>query len=366
MADLTQTIEEIEEEIRKTPYHKGTEHHVGKLRARLARLKDRQLEGVSKSKGSGAVGYAVKKQGDATVVLIGAPSVGKSTLINRLTNAESKVAPYAFTTVSVIPGMLKYNDAYIQILDVPGLIEGARLGKGRGKEVLSVARGADLLLIMTDVERVNSLDNLTHELEDAGIRLDKVPPEVRIDKKAGGGLNIQSNIKQVINKDTIKEVAGEFGLRNADITIKEKLTLERLIDAFSSSRVYIPSIFVINKSDLTQSNGSTTKAVTHPSTNYLSISAQNGSGLDKLREAIWKSLRLVRIYLVRPDDEPGMNNPIVMKEETTLADVAEKLGSDFSENKSLAKIWGPGAHFPGQEVSLTTKVREGLQVRFLV
>src|SRR3989338_8231290 len=170
MNDLNSQIADIEKEIRETPYHKGTEHHIGKLRARLSKLKDKALESQARGGGGGG-GYAVKKQGDATVVLIGPPSSGKSTLINKLTNAESKVAPYAFTTVSVIPGMLKYKDTYIQILDVPGLIQGAKVGRGRGKEVLSVARGADLLLIMTDVERAEILGNLTHELEESGIRI---------------------------------------------------------------------------------------------------------------------------------------------------------------------------------------------------
>ncbi|MBI2065954.1 50S ribosome-binding GTPase, partial [Candidatus Woesebacteria bacterium] len=175
MTDFGQQIEAIEKEIREIPYHKGTEHYIGRLRAKLAKLKDRLLEGGGK-KGGGGGGYAVKKEGDATVVLIGPPSSGKSTLINKITNAESKVAPYEFTTVSVIPGMLKYQDAYIQILDVPGLIEGAKEGKGRGKEVLSVARASDLLLVMVDVERKESLKKLTAELEGAGIRVNGTAP----------------------------------------------------------------------------------------------------------------------------------------------------------------------------------------------
>lgn len=361
MDPIEQQIEDIQEVLRKTPHHKATNGFIGAMRAKIARLKDRQIESGGKG-GGGGTGYNVKKQGDATIVLIGPPSSGKSTLINRLTNAESRVAPYAFTTVSVIPGMLKYKEAYIQILDVPGLIEGAKAGKGRGREVLSVARGADLLIIMTDTDRVALLNKMAIELEGAGIRINKERPNVIIEKRNEGGLEIQSNIKQVVDKDTIKEIAREYGIKNGLIKIKEKITLDRLFDAFSSSRVYIPAIFLVNKIDLLASNQKRGGLL---GSDFLYISADSNLGLDHLLEEIWKALKFVTVYLVRPDEEPGFNNPIVMKRNESLRDIAQKIGTDFAESKKLVKIWGSGAKFPGQEVSFSTEVSEGMQIRFL-
>ncbi len=361
MSSLNEQIEKIEEEIRKTPYHKKTEHHIGLLRAKLSKLKAKELETSSKKAG-GRGGYAVKKQGDATVTLVGEPSVGKSTLLNKLTNAKSKIAPYAFTTVSVIPGMMNYQDANIQVLDVPGLIEGAEKGKGKGKEVLSVVRGSDLLIILCDAKLESSLRLISDSMEMSGIRINKKPPNVVIDKKLRGSINILSNIKQDLDKETIIQVAKEFRVVNADITIKEKLTLERLIDAFSKNIVYIPTIFVINKIDLLTKSKLSEK---YKGKNIYFISAKKGIGLDNLRKKIWKELNLIRVYLVKTGEKPNTNSPIIMKAGNRLADVIAKIGTDFAEDKKRAKIWGPGAKFSGQEVSLQTKIKEGMKIRFI-
>jgi len=353
-------IKRIEKEIRDTPYHKGTERHIGLLRARLAKLKD-SLDNAGEKSGGGAGGYSVKKQGDATIVLVGPPSAGKSTLLNAMTNAESKVAPYAFTTLTVIPGMMNYHNANIQILDVPGLIEGAEEGKGRGREVLSVVRGADLLVIMSDVDRPQALPRIANALENNGIRINKTRPKVKVEKKLTGGLLVKTNLQQDFDKQTIKDIASEFGVKNAEITINQKLKLEELMDIFSKNRVYIPALFVLNKADLSAIDKDKALREEKP----IRLSAKDNNGLDRLRSEIWKNLDLMRVYLVRRDQAPNYDNPVIVKQNISLKELAETIGEEFAEGKTKAKIWGEGAKFPGQEVSLKTKIQEAMQIRFL-
>lgn len=361
MTDYLKQIADIEEELRKTPHHKGTDHFIAKMRAKIARLKDRQYESVVKSKGGGGGGgFGVKKQGDATVVLVGPPSAGKSTLLNDLTNAESKVAAYEFTTLNVVPGMMVYKEAYIQIFDIPGLIEGAKMGKGRGKEVISVARGADLLLIMTDVERIHLLEMIKKELYEAGIRINRVKPNINIIKKLEGGLEVKSNIRQEMDNESIKEIAHEFGIRNAEITFKEKLTMDELIDSFSPNRAYIKALFVVNKVDL---NTRFDRSKLPQDTVY--ISAEKKIGINDLVETIWEKLGLITVYLIKDDEELHFESPIIMRKDENIADILPKLGSTFQDKYKMAKIWGKAARFPGQEVPITTRLIDGLQVRFI-
>lgn len=175
--DISQKISHLEEEIRKIPYHKGTEHHIGRLKARLAKLKGKEKQ--IRKKG-GHFGFIPKKEGDATVVLVGPPSVGKSTLLRKLTKAKAEIKPWPFTTLNVIPGMLKYKGAHLQIFDLPGIIRGAAGGKGKGKEVLSAAKVADLLILMVDVKTAKTINNLLKELKEVG--LDKLPRLLVINK----------------------------------------------------------------------------------------------------------------------------------------------------------------------------------------
>lgn len=103
--------------------YSATEYHLGLLKAKLAKYRSQLLEPSKKSeKGEG---FDVLKSGDARVALIGFPSVGKSTLLSTLTHTESEAASYEFTTLTCIPGVIEYKGANIQLLDLPGIIEGA-------------------------------------------------------------------------------------------------------------------------------------------------------------------------------------------------------------------------------------------------
>ena len=154
----------------RTQINKATEHHIGVLKAKIAKLKKEQEFRTSK-KSTVSDGFDVRRAGDATVVLIGLPSVGKSTILNKLTSAKSSIGAYQFTTLTVVPGMMNYRGAKIQILDLPGIIKGASTGKGLGKRILSVARNADLVLLMLDVFQPYHEDVLVTELANIGIRL---------------------------------------------------------------------------------------------------------------------------------------------------------------------------------------------------
>lgn len=343
-------IERIEEEIQKTPYHKATQAHIGRLKAKLAKLRSSLDKQSGKSYGPG---FAVKKTGDATVLLVGFPSVGKSTLINSLTNAESKTGDYDFTTLDVIPGMLEYRGARIQVLDIPGMIADASRGKGRGRQILSVVRSADLIIILIDSE--GQLGTIERELYGAGFRLNQKPPDVRIVKKETGGLNINIAVKKPkLDRETVKDVLNEFRVHNADVIIRENITPDQLIDSLIKNIVYVPSVVVFNKIDKMDGIG-----FRKTGREIILISALKNRNLEALKEEIWKKLDLVRIYLKPVGKEPDMREPLIMKKGCTVMDVAGKILRAHSKGLKYARIWGASAKFPGKKVGPAHRLSDG-------
>ncbi|WP_188879384.1 OBG GTPase family GTP-binding protein [Halarchaeum nitratireducens] len=351
---LEAEIEELEEEIANTPYNKSTEAHIGRLKAKLAEKKEK-LEAQQAGSGGGG-GYSVKQQGDATVALVGFPSVGKSTLVNALTNADSEVGAYEFTTLDVNPGMLKYRGADIQILDVPGLIEGAAGGRGGGREVLSVIRSTDLIVFVLSAFEIDQYDRLYDELYDNKIRLDTEPPHVRISKKIKGGIDVNTSGDLELDHDTVRQVLREQGYVNADVTIRGNPNVDELVDGVLDNRVYLPSLTVVNKVDLIEpSYVDTVKENLRardidPEEDAVFISAHEEKGLDALKERFWDELDLIRVYMDKPGRGVDYDEPLILRRGETVDDALDKLGGDMDERFRFARVTGPSAKHDDQQV----------------
>lgn len=356
--EIKKKIEAVEKELHDTPYDKSSQFHHGVLKAKLARLKDSLEEKISGG-GGGGVGYAIKHSGDASVVLVGLPSVGKSTLLNRVTNAESKVGNYDFTTLGVIPGMMEYKGIQIQMLDLPGIIEGAASGKGFGRKVLSVIRATDLVVLLADVKRIAWLAKIRQEMENAGIRLNKKPPRIHVHRTAKGNIQIIDPFNS-LSTEIMEEAAREMGLDNAVIQLEEKIeTIDRFIDGLSRTRTYTPLVEVVTKID----EFPKTKLPVVEGRVY--VSADKGVGLEELKEIVWKRLGLVRVYLKRErTSEADKSEPLIMRRGQTLREALKKISTQMSEDVTRAFVWGREARFPGQEVSFKYEVFDEMEVWF--
>jgi len=348
MSSLEEQIAALEEELRTTPSNKATQLHIGRLKARLAVLR---LERETRAKGKGGgVGYGVRKSGHATVGLVGYPSVGKSTLLNRITAAESETGAYDFTTTSIIPGMLRWGGASIQILNMPGLVPGAARGRGRGREVLSVVRSVDLVLFMIDPDHTD-LRALVRELEGAGVRINGRPPRIVVQAGERGGLTVSSTVRLThLAGGLALPIAREFGLHNGSIVFREDATADQLIDTLAGNRVYVPALLVVNKSELLTPGQHAELARDLRLYEPMFVSAKEGSGLAELVERIGHALRFIRIYVKPPGRPPDREEPVILRQGDSVAALLRRLPAELERSFRAAQVWGRSARFPGQTV----------------
>ncbi len=345
-------LKELEEELGRTQKNKATEFHIGILKSKIAHLK--KAIAAPKKSGVSSASFDVKKSGDATVVFIGLPSTGKSTMLNALTGAKSKIAAYAFTTLTVVPGALDYRGAKIQLLDLPGILAGAKEGSGRGKEVLAVARNADLVLLLLDVFDPYYRPKLIEELEGIGLRVDQTPPNVLIHPKLRGGVNIHATAQLThLNERMIVGILHEHGIHNAEVMMRQDCTVDQFIDVLVGTRKYPVSITVLNKIDLVQP--AFLKAIPYK---FVPLSAEKGQGIEDLKAAIWDKLKMIRIYTKRRSEEAD-SAPMMMRNGSTIADACERLHRDLKKLFRYAQVWGPSAKFPGQKVGLEHVLQDG-------
>lgn len=356
MSSLEEQITEVEDEIRRTSYNKATSSHIGRLRAKVAMLR-LEREKRAKSGGRGG-GYAVRKSGHATVGLVGYPSTGKSTLLTAITGAKSASAAYDFTTLTIIPGMLRWGGASIQVLDMPGLVPGAAKGRGRGREVLSVVRSLDLVLFLVDPEHAD-FQGLRDELEDNGIRINQRPPKLVVTPLDRGGVSVSSTVKLTKLGDGLAAgILREFSMHNASVVFREDATPEQLIDVVAGNRVYIPALLAVNKSDMLDAAGQAKLREKFRTLSPQFISAKTGQGVAQLVEAIGKALSFIRIFLKPPGGEADKEEPLILRAGDRIEDLLRRLPTELGVHFRSAQVWGPSARFPGQTVGREHRLRD--------
>ena len=361
---ILEKIAEINAEMARTQKNKATEGHLGMLKAKLAKLRTQLLTEGQTGTGNGeGEGFAVAKSGDGRVALIGFPSVGKSSLLDELTKTESAVGAYEFTTLTCIPGNVMYKGTKIQLLDLPGIIDGASEGKGRGREVIAVAKTSDVVMMVLDAGAEHSKNHrgiLEAELEACGLRLNKTPPNITFTKKKTGGVKVNMTVPCTIMGETqeaaernICNILREYKIHNCELMIRCNCTPDEIIDMIEGNRKYIRCLYVYNKVD-TVTIEDCDRLARMP--NSMIISVHANLNLDRLLEQMWEYLGLTRIYTKRKGAPPDFTEPVVLtqgRRGLTVEAACKTISGDMLKIFNFAMVWGVSAKHSPQRCGLS-------------
>jgi len=152
-------------------------------------------------------------------------------------------------------------------------------------------------------------------------------------------------------------------LSNAIIQFGHKIeNVDRLIDGLSKTRKYMAAVRIITKIDTVLDKKRLDKM---EKDDVILMSADKNVGIDEFKEKVWLGLGLVRVFLKKERNmEADKNNPLIMKNNSSLDDVLKRISSQMRDDVNRAYIWGKSAKFPGQEVSFKFLVFDEMEVYF--
>jgi uncharacterized protein len=277
--------------LQEIPKHKGTDHLQASLKTKVAKLK-REIV-AEKTSGKKSRGVRIPRQGAGTAILLGGPNAGKSQLLAAFTRATPEIAPYPFTTTAPMPGMMPWEDVAVQLIDTPPItadfIESYAYG---------LIRAADVALLLVDLgadEGVEQCQDVLDKLGDTKTRLGKTSC---LDEDDVGLSYTQTLL--VPNKIDLPEAA------------------ERLELLHELCPIDLPE-FV--------------------------ISAKHGTGMEPLRNEIYRRMDVVRVYTKLPSaKEPDMDRPFTVRRGHTLLDLAGLVHKDYIKGLKSARVWGSAVH----------------------
>ncbi|MGA1979534.1 MAG: TGS domain-containing protein [Sedimentisphaerales bacterium] len=285
----------VERMLAVMPKHKGTDHLKADLRRKLSALKEAP---AGKGKGKHADIFHVQRSGVGQVVLLGTPNCGKSSVVAALTNAKVNVAEFPFATNAPVPGMMKFEDVHIQLVDMPP-ITADHSAPGQ----VGTYRNCDLIAIVIDLSAdvKQQLQICLDFLESRNLLIDEQTPA------ADGRGNV-------------------LGKKAFCICTKCDIAKAGALETLKESHKY-PFEFV-------------------------EISTKTCAGLDKLPALFFSLLGIIRIYAKPPGKKPDMNDPFTLPTGSTVMDMATAIHRELADKLKFARIWGTGV-YAGQNVQRT-------------
>ncbi len=299
-------IAALEEMLAIMPHHKGTDRLHAVLRQKIAKLSQ---EAERKLATARRAGFYISREGAGQVMLVGPANTGKSQILAGITEAIPEIAAYPFTTKTPVPGMMKFEDIQIQLVDTPPI------GYKEVRLLLSNAlRNADLIAIVIDLslEPTNQVEAALQGLRDARI--------------------------EPLTDDETQVTPGSYPRK---------------------------MLIVGNKNDMADSNENWERLRSQYAKLFplVSISAREGRGLEEFRRAIYQTLNIIRVYTKTPGSKADLTDPMILQKGSTLEEAAEALHKDFYQNLKYAVVWGSGK-YDGQRVSKGHILQDGDIVEF--
>jgi len=290
------------------PKHKGTEKLRAQHKARMARLKEEQQRKPVLGKAEQV--YTVKREGAGQVVLLGLPNSGKSTLLSQITHALSEVADYPFTTQKPIPGMMSFENIQIQLVDTPP-IQWDHVEPGFS----NLVRNADALVLVLDLT------------DDAVFQMEVLEEELT-----------RMKVSAVTKGQA--PLLPEGWVHRKGLLLGNKCDVKNAMEGYRALVARYGDVFA-----------------------HLPISAREEMNLEEVKKEVYQLLDIIRVYTKVPGKEADLSEPVILKREGTIEDVALSIHKDFVAQLKYARIWGSGK-FNGQMVKRDFRVREGDVIEF--
>lgn len=291
----SERLEALQEMLRTIPKHKGTEKMQAQIKRRIALIRKESGLGASSS-GSGD-GHHVERQGAGQVVVCGPPNSGKSQLVASLTKAHPEIGDYPFTTREPLAAMMPFEDIQIQLVDTVGL------ARQRNKPwQLSLIENADSVVLLFDVT--------DHDL------LDQTDFVVAALTERGIGLGSDSHPPVSVFGNKVDRAGGRD-----EFEVWRDLYRERF-DARS-------------------------------------LSALNEADLLHMKQRLFHSLSVVRVYTKPPGVRPSRDSPpLILSQGSTILEAAAAIHLRMRDSFKSARVWSRSG-MEGSRVDRTYSVQDG-------